>query len=252
MLGRATWEAKFVIAALEEAGWPVDARLAVAPGIEVVQGAGRSPDTASHAAVVVLDAPSAATAAAITRYVRSGGGLILSGTSASAPSMATIAAGRVGMRTRPSSIVVAEDAPRRALGFLAIAPRADALVLEQRDTRVAAAARRVESGRVVQIGYDETWRWRMGGGAQALDAHRAGWSALVSSVAHRAVVPLSPDPRDDDAPLAHLVDALGRPTAAAASMPSDARWAPSPAVLFALLSVLLLTELASRRLRGAP
>jgi hypothetical protein len=114
------------------------------------------------------------------------------------------------------------------------------------------AGRRVEAGRVVQLGYDETWRWRLGGGAQAVDAHRAWWSALVSSVAHRAVVALSRDPRDDDAPLARLVDALGVPSASAGSTATGARWVPSPALLFALVGALLLAELASRRLRGAP
>jgi hypothetical protein len=252
VIGRATWEAKFVITALEEAGWPVDARLSVAPGVEVVQGAPASPDTARHAAVVVLDAPSASVAAAIARYVRTGGGTILSGASATAPSLAAVAAGRAGPRTRPSLIGFAEDAPRRALAFLAIVPRADAIVLEERDGRVAAAARRVEAGRVVQLGYDESWRWRLGGGAQALDAHRAWWSALVSSAAHRAVVPLSRDPRDDDAPLARLVDVLGAPSVSAAPMVDGTRWTPSHALLFAFVSALLLAELASRRLRGAP
>jgi hypothetical protein len=252
VLGRASWEAKFVITALEEAGRRVDARLTIAPGVEVVQGAATAPDTARHAAVVALDAPSASAASAITRYVRTGGGLILAGASASAASLSAIAAGRVGARTRPSSVAFAEDTPRRALAFLAIVPRADAIVLEDRDGRVAAAARRVEAGRVVQLGYDETWRWRLGGGARSLEAHRAWWSALVSSVAHRAVVELPLDPRDDDAPRARLVDALGAPLAQVDSTPTRALWMPSPALLFALVSALLLAELASRRLRGAP
>jgi hypothetical protein len=252
VLGRATWEAKFVITALEESGWTVDARLAIAPGVDVTQGAPRSPDTARHAAVVVLDAPSGAATSAIARYVRSGGGAIIGGAAASDGALATVAAGRTGRRTRPSSIAFADDAPRHALAFLAIVPRADAIALEERDGRVAVAGRRVEVGRVVQLGYDETWRWRLGGGAQAVDAHRAWWSALVSSVARRAVGALPRDPRDDDAPLARLVDALGVPSASAGSMAAGARWVPSPVLLFALVGASLLAELASRRLRGAP
>jgi len=252
VLGRATWEAKFVITALEEAGWPVDARLTVAPGIEVTQGAPRSLDTARHAAVVVLDAPSASAASSIARYARTGGGAIIAGAVAGDGALATVAAGRTEARARPSSIVFADDAPRRALAFLAIVQGADAIVLEERDGRVAAAARRVDAGRVVQLGYDETWRWRLGGGAQALDAHRAWWSALVSSVAYRAAVALPRDAQDEDAPLARLVDALGAPSASAGSIATGARWVPSPELLFALVSALLLVELASRRFRGAP
>jgi hypothetical protein len=252
VLGRATWEAKFVISALEEAGWQLDARLSVAPGIDVTQGGARTPDTARHAAVVVLDAPSASTAAAVARYVRAGGGAILSGASARAPALAEIAAGRVGARVRASSIAFADDAPRRALGFLAIAPRSDAIVLEDRDGRVAAVARRADAGRVVQIGYDESWRWRLAGGATALDAHRGWWSALVSSVAYRAVLPTARAAPDENAPLARLVEALGPPTAAPRAITTGARWTPSPVMLFVLVTTLLLVELASRRLRGAP
>jgi hypothetical protein len=252
VLGRATWEAKFVVLALEEAGWSVDARLNVAPDVAVVQGAPRAPDTARHAAVVVLDAPSASAAVAIARYVRTGGGAILAGASAAVPSLAPLAAGRTGSRVRSSSIVFAEDAPRHALTFLTILPRTDGIVLEERDGRVTVAARRVDAGRVVQLGYDETWRWRLGGGAEALDAHRTWWSALVSSVAYRAVATVSRDTGDEDAPLAHLVDALGAPSPSVPSIPNGARWAPSPLLLFAVVSALLLAELASRRLRGAP
>ena len=252
VLGRATWEAKFVISALEEAGWRVDARLSVAPGVDVTQGVARTPDTARHAAVVVLDAPSASTSAAIARYVRGGGGAILSGASASAASLAEVAGGRMGVRVRPSSIAFADDAPRRALGFLAITPRSDAIVLEERDGRIAAVARRADAGRVVQIGYDETWRWRLAGGATALDAHRAWWTGLVSSVAYRAAMPAARVSRDDDAPRARLVDALGPSTAPAPAIATGAGWSPSPMLLFVLVTTLLLAELASRRLRGAP
>lgn len=252
LLGRATWEAKFVIAALEEAGWGVDARLSVAPGVEVTQGLARSPDTARHAAVIVLDAPGASTAPAVARYVRAGGGAILSGGSANASAVGDIAVGRVGARVRASSVAFADDAPRRALGFLAIAPRSDGIVLEERDERVSVAARRVEAGRVLQIGYDETWPWRLAGGAGAVDAHRRWWSGLVSSVAHRAAVALSQEAAEDDAPLARLVDALGPSTAATAEPMTARQWLPSPALLFVLLCAFLLAELASRRLRGVP
>jgi hypothetical protein len=125
------------------------------------------------------------------------------------------------------------------------------MVLEERNARVAAAARRVDAGRITQVGYQETWRWRLGGGAQAPEAHRAWWSAVVASVARRAAVPVAHEPFDDDAPLARLVDALGAPSAPPAPA-GRGRFSPSPYLLFALVSLLLVTELASRRLRGAP
>jgi hypothetical protein len=253
VLGRATWEAKFVIAALEETGWLVDARLAVAPGVEVIQGTARAPDTSRHAAVVVLDAPGAGTAATVARYVREGGGAVLSGTSANFPSLAAIAVGRAGVRVRPPSVAFADDAPRRALGFLTITPRTDAITLEEHDGRVTAAARRADLGRVIQLGYDETWRWRLAGGAQALEAHRDWWSSLVASVAYRAAVPASRDAAgDDDAPRARLVHALGPSSSPGGARSTGTRWSPSPVLLFAIVSALLLAELASRRLRGAP
>lgn len=251
VLARATWEARFVIAALEEAGWSVDARLSVAPGVDVTQGGARMPDTARHAAVVVLDAPSPSIASVVARYVRDGGGAVLGSGSTRAGALAEISAGGVRARVRPSTVTFADDAPRRGLGFLAIAPRADAIVLEERDGRVAAAARRVDAGRVVQLGYDESWRWRLAGGARAVDAHRAWWSAIVSSVAYRATLPRSPGATADAAPLARLVDALGPPSAAP-STTIRAPWSPPAVVLFALVTGLLLVELASRRLRGAP
>lgn len=250
VMGGVSWEAKFVISALEEAGWPVDARLTLAPGIAVSQGRPGTPDTARHAAVIVVGAVTPGDAAGIARYVRSGGGAVLAG-SMNTGSLASLAAGRTGARVRPASLTFADDAPRRALGFLAILPRTDAVTLEERDGRVAVAARRVESGRVVQIGYDETWRWRLGGGARALEAHRAYWTALVSAAAYRAVVEIPRQRDDDDAPVARLVHALGTPTAAERVTDGDAPWVPSPTLLFAVVSALLMAEIASRRLRGA-
>ena len=147
VIGRAVWEAKFVITALEEAGWRIDARLALAPGVEVTQGMSSSPDTARHAAVVVLGPPPPALGAAVARYVRAGGGLILAGRGAEAASLAALAAGRFTTRTRPTTLTFVEDAPRRALAFRGISPRSDALVLEEQGGDATVAARRSESGR---------------------------------------------------------------------------------------------------------
>jgi hypothetical protein len=251
VLGRAGWEAKFIIAALEESGWKVSARLAVAPDIFVRQGSVKL-DTASTGVVVALDSTAARDARAIERFVRSGGGLVLAGDAARSSVFARIAVGRVGTRVRSAAISVSDSAPRRALGFYPIsAPADEAVPLESRDGALAVAARRVGAGRVVQLGYDESWRWRLQGGSASPDAHRAWWSAVVGSAAYRAAQPLAHHGEAlDPAPLAATYAALGAPVAPERAVP--ARSTP-PALrgwmLLALLA-MLLAEWTSRRLRG--
>jgi hypothetical protein len=110
----------------------------------------------------------------------------------------------------------------------------------------------VDAGRVVQTGYDETWRWRMSGGEEAVAAHREWWSRLVAAVAYAPLVPRASAPSAlDETPLASLIDALG-PAA-----PLDSRLVPRTNdaritwTLFALVVASLLAEWTSRRLRGA-
>jgi hypothetical protein len=252
ILGRAEWEGKFVLAALEERGWHASARFGVAPGIVVSQGASHSLDTARFSVVIALDSASAAlNARAIAGFVRQGGGLILAGDAARAAALTALAPGSSGARVRPASLVFADSAPRRALGFYAITSlKGDAIPLESRDAHVAVAARRAGMGRVVQLGYDETWRWRLTGPTGAPEAHRAWWAAIVSSASYRPVVPLPHSSNSDAAPLAQLYSALG--------MPSAERRAPSPAVpvlpwwMLTVMILSLLAEITSRRLRGAP
>jgi hypothetical protein len=105
---------------------------------------------------------------------------------------------------------------------------------------------------VLQLGYDDSWRWRFAGGPRAPEAERAWWSGLVSSVSYRAAMPIagSAQANANSAPLAALYSSLGSPTA-------DSR---QPAVvvqvlpwwLLTLIVLSLLAEFASRRTRGAP
>lgn len=261
VLGRAGWEAKFTIAALEEAGWIVDAALDVAPATRVTQGEGRvtlAPDTARHAAVVVLDsATAAARGAGLLRYVRAGGGLVLAGDAAAAASVAELRAGKAGARAAGEAGALAASQPRRGLPLRAVAAAGDAIVLERRGALVAAAARRVGTGRVLQLGYEDTWRWRMEGDDTAPAAHRRWWSAVVGSVAYAPVVArLAPSADDtttlDPAPRAALVAALGAPQLGVAPAAPPARSSPWPdSFLFAAAVAALLLEWSSRRLRGA-
>jgi len=250
VLGRAGWEGKFVMAALEERGWKVSSRLRVGPNVFVTQGTPLALDTARTGAVIALDSSAAPHAGAIAAFERSGGGLVLAGDAPLAASLRALAPGRAGPRMAAASLSFASAAPRRALGFFPIVALAsDAVPLESRDGRVIAAARRAGAGRVVQLGYDETWRWRLAGVGDAPAAHRAYWSAVVSAAAYRAATPIEPGRASDAAPLASLYADLGAPSvASAAPLQTGAglRW-----WMFALLALLLLAEWTSRRLRGA-
>jgi hypothetical protein len=250
VLGRAGWEAKFVLAALEERGWATDARLVVAPRQAVVQGGYTRPDTATYAAVVALDSAGVAdVAAAVARYVRGGGGVVLAGDAARVPALAGLAPGtaRSVERAPGRDSVGRETLPLAPLTAL----RPDAVVLERRGARVVTAARRAGAGRVVQTGLAESWRWRLAGGDEAPGDHRAWWSGIITAVAYAPAVARVPAAGAlDAAPLAHLVAALGAP--AAETAPLAPRRAPLPAWLAVAILLLLLAEWTSRRLRGAP
>jgi hypothetical protein len=267
VLARAGWEAKFVMAALEERGWTVSARLAVAPGAVVAQGplAGlpRSAPARSELlrsarartglnetvinperldVIVLLDTASVGPdAAAIARFVRNGGGLVLAGDGALVlPSLAPARAGAPTRAPRSEAVVTRESLSLRALTSL----RADAVVLETRGGLAAVAARAEGNGRVVQLGYDDTWRWRMEGGASAVEDHRAFWARALASVApERGVPPGAPE----GAPRARLVAAWGPMTAA----PATPRSGTNVRLLWPLVASLLVAEWASRRMRRA-
>ena len=251
VLGRAGWEGKFVMASLEERGWKVSSRLRVGPHVFVTQGTPLALDTTHASVVIALDSSAASYASAIATFERSGGGVVLAGDAPVASALRALAPGRAGPRVSAASLSVASATPRRALGFFPIVSLAsDAVPLESRDGHVIAAARRSGAGRVVQLGYDETWRWRLAGIGDAPAAHREYWSSVVSAAAYRAATPLvAASPAADAAPLASLYADLGAPTPPTAATlhvtPGLRRW------MFAVLAMLLLAEWASRRLRGA-
>jgi hypothetical protein len=143
------------------------------------------------------------------------------------------------------------ERPRSGLPVVPIArPHADAVVLERRERAAAVAARRAGRGRVLQAGYDETWRWRMAGGDDAPDAHRAWWSRAVAAVAHAPAAERPVAVLPDEAPVAALHAALG-PPAAVEEASSGAIPRRPEAWLFALALASLVAEWTSRRLRGA-
>jgi hypothetical protein len=249
VLGSVGWEAKFVVAALEEKGWVVDAQLAVAPDIAVTQGRPFPLDTARHAVVIALDSTAADAGRAIAAFVGTGGGVVLGSDALIGADLRGLAPGGRGAPVRPAVLAFAGVDPRRALAFAPVTSlRDDAVPLENRDGRVTVAARRAGAGRALLFGYSDTWRWRMTGGDAGPAEHRAWWSALVSSAAH-AGEETATGGGDDPAPFAGLVAAIGPP----ATGPPSGRRAPrhtAPIVLGVVL-VALFGEWLSRRLRGA-
>lgn len=253
VFGGPGWETKFVIAALEERGWTVDARIPLSPEAALVQGAPARLDTARVTAVVALDRSAARFAAAISGYVRDGGGLVLAASAASDPAFRSLRAGVPGRRRPAEVLEISTDVPRRGLGFFPVTGLAPATVpLERRDGLVTVAARRFGAGRVVQTGYDETWPWRMSGPEGSVLAHRLWWAGLVGSAAYQPTVSRAEAVRAEDAPLASMVATLGPPDPdlPAAGGSGGGSWEP-PFWLFAATLGALLAEWASRRLRGA-
>lgn len=240
VIASAGWESKFLIVALEEAGWLVDARIRVAPGVETRQGGDFPLDTARYSAVIALDGAAASHATAIERYVSSGGGAILAGAAARLPAFVRITAGVGGSRRTGD--------PRD--GIVLTGLKADAVILESQGAAPLVAARRSGSGRVVSSGYDESWQWRMRRAAEAPAGHRAWWTALVSAVAY---VPASTGDiggASDPAPLAALTAVLGPPSETARNVAGGSSRIPPAWLIFGVLLASLLGEVASRRYRG--
>ena len=249
VLGRADWEGKFVMSALTEAGWTVRASVPIAPNVTVRDDGVLPLDTSRYDVVIALDSSATAFGPAIARFVGQGGGLVASGEALGLESIRALAPGRAGTRL-PGRILLAGDSVRpRDLPLLPLAlTRRDAIILDHQPAGAALVARRAGMGRVLAVGYDESWRWRMLGGANGLQAHRRWWSAAAGSVARERADVQSAG--TDAAPLASLVAALGKPSP---SVTTEARGGREslPLLLLVLIAGCLLAETASRRFRGA-
>ena len=212
VIGQAGWESKFVTAALEEDGWPVAARLAVAPGAIVRQDSPVRIDTAFVSAVIVLDSTSAIDAREIARFVSEGGGVVASGAGTNHPALRTLLPSRVSAVSAGAVGALLGPSPRAGLSTRTFTVRAGAVALERRGDAPAVLGRRVGSGRVIATGYDDTWRIRMAPpDDNAPEVHRRWWSSLAAGVVRSQLVPRDAGPVDE-APFATTVDALGSPT----------------------------------------
>lgn len=251
VLGRAGWESKFIVTALEEDGWSVDVSMYVAPGVNVTQGTVSPIDTARYSAVMAVDASAASRAPAIAQFVSRGGGLVILGSAATIAGFEQLRAGAAG---RVSAPALAGEAGETTLGSIPVVPvasiRTDAVALDVRQGLTVSAARRHVAGRVLQLGYVDTWRWRMSGGDDSMDDHRAWVTRAVSSVARATPGAVVRADTVDSAPMAGLVATLGpsgevQGPGLASSAVSISRW-----WIFGLLAITLLGEWASRRFRG--
>jgi hypothetical protein len=255
VFGAPSWETKFVIAVLEERGWQVDARVPLSPDTAMVQGPTGRLDTNRVAAVVALDRSAAGQSARIEAFVRSGGGLVLGPDAAADPRFSRVRAGSAGTRQPAPVLEVEAREPRRALALVPVVRLAEGAVpLERRDAAVAVAARRVGAGRVAQLGYEDTWRWRMAGPDGSVEAHRLWWSAVVASVAYRPSVRIPRPDSPHDAPLARMVARLGPGDSLLEVPASDESDEPKSRPEWWILAIglaALVSEWASRRLRGA-
>jgi hypothetical protein len=179
---------------------------------------------------------------------------VLAPRAASLDAMAALRAGAVGRSTSEARAI--KSGGSVSLAALALAPitslRSDAVPLDRRAGAVAIAGSRIGAGRSLQLGYEDTWRWRMSGNEQAVRDHRLWWTGLVSSVAYAPRVPRATvDTVSDEAPMIGLVAAIGAgaPTGARANL--SATTSDWIAWLFVLLTLALVGEVTSRRLRGA-
>lgn len=254
VIGNAGWESKFVVAALEEAGWKVDALIRVAPNVDVAQGSAAVIDTARYSAVIALDGASLPYASRIIEFARIGGGVVLSPQVSRVEALSVLRSGMVGRTTPDSRSALATG--ETSLEVLPLSPitslRRDATALERRSRGVTTAARRVGSGRALQIAYEDTWRWRIGGDEAAVRGHRDWWSGLVSSVAYAPRIARTMTVGNtDEAPMVGLVTAIGPGTRAGTGSIRSGRANDWMVWLFALLPIALVGEVMSRRLRGA-
>jgi hypothetical protein len=249
LVGRAGWEAKFAAAALEEQGWSVVERLFVAPTADVTQGAIGAIDTSHFSAIIAVDTALGTVGPSIVRFVREGGGLLLLADAADAPAVRGIAPAHAGVRQVAGTHAFDSADPIAAMPIYPLeSPRGDVVRLTTRGAALTSAARREGAGRVVQAGFDETWRWRMQGGSGAVAAHRAWWSRMIASVAATPLPAAGDVQSAEGAPVARWIAALGPAVTEAPSASAPRRL---PVWLLPALLICLLAEWGSRRSRGA-
>lgn len=261
ILGIASWEGKFIMASLEEHGWKVDGRFQITPrGNGIVTQGPAEPriDTANYAAVVVLDSSTTKYASALSNFVRNqGGGLIVTGYASPLAAFSALVPANASLPSILSDDIIEMDSgvPRSALKFAKLTQvKQNAIAIESnKDDEVMVAGWVLGNGRVLQVGYLDTWQWRLGGEEDdPVAPYRLWWSRMISSIAYAPRYDVPVEHEIEPTPMASLVSILGSPESKAelkASIMDDPRLLP---FLFGLLMTCLFLEWASRRLRGRP
>jgi len=252
------WEAKFVIAAMEERGWNVDGSLQLSPKTSVTVGTPSALDTARFAVVIVLDS-GVTSVSTLTRYLTQGGGVIIAGDALRDAALTSILPASVSEQRSAVPGALLTNAPRDGLSLWRLTPRARTVVLQYDGSGArrtpAVVVQRRGAGRVLVSGYRETWRWRMEGNDDGIDAHRAWWNALVSDVAftpHSMRDEATSAWPGDAAPYADLVARWDVPAATTVTAPLTEQTTSRRWILYLVAVIALLGEWGSRRLRGAP
>jgi hypothetical protein len=223
--------------------------MVIAPAALVRQGPPAAVDTATISVLVVLDSTSSLDAGAVARFATDGGGVVAAGAGVRHPALRALLPRSSGTTDGAVGALLGTS-PRDGLNARTFVVSSGAVAIEQRGESPVIAGRRVGSGRVLVVGYDDTWRLRMtppDEGAPA--AHRDWWSSLVGSAAHARLVPRTVV-SVDEAPLAATIDALGEPLPTEQLPANDRRW-PWDVLLAIVAGFGLLGEWVSRRLRGA-
>ncbi|MCC6245770.1 MAG: hypothetical protein IT353_23255 [Gemmatimonadaceae bacterium] len=263
------WEAKFVTAALEESGWQVDASFLISPKAAMVRvGNPMALDTSRYAVAVVLDSGVVASRE-LLRFVSQGGGVIVAGAALRDAAVRTLSAAAIEDDRGAIAGTLITDEPRRGVPAFHLAAREGATVVEREGDEPTVVLVRRDVGRVMAVGYRDTWHWRMEGRDDAADAFRLWWNGLVSSVAYvGAQATVFDAPRETAvsasmwpgraAPVADMVAQLGAAAPLDVAATSSTRMAFAarlmrvlPWVLAVLIVGSLLVEWAMRRLRGA-
>jgi hypothetical protein len=256
--GAPGWELQFTLRALEDAGFGVEGQVSIAPRVRVRVGAREPLDTSRYAAVVALDSTSWPDAAAIARFVREGGGLIVLAEAANNaprafPVVAPLGPERPAVPGALRSAATLDGLPLQP-------PRvvSDEAVVFERSARPGQPplllARRFGAGRVVQAGVRDLWLWRMTGGDDAPAAHRAWWERQLIRAMGAAATPDDPARwfGGEAAPLADLHARLGPPSPLEPPTTADTTPPARPSPWWLVVSVVaLVTEWWLRRRRGA-
>ena len=258
VLSIADWEGKFVLASLEEHGWQVDAQFPVSPKTAgtVIQGDPNvTIDTAHYGAVIALDTSAVKYASQIANFVQQGGGFIAAGDAATLPAFASLMPGVASASAQILSTgFTPTDTthPRRAFQTFPITQlKTGAVPIERRDSTITVAGRRIGTGRVLQVGYVDTWRWRLGGvEGDPVHDYELWWSNMLSSVVDAPRTALAVSGSVEPTPMASLVATLGPSETEAAPQPNPLDDPRLLRILFGIAVGAFLLEWASRRLRG--